>query len=316
MKKRWFLRAIRLLTAVLLLFALGAALAEAPLPASSAPEELHTQETAALFFRHMDEPFLASEERMITLSPSRPYERALIDALLSGPASPDLTGLFPAGTRLIATARQGRTLFVTFSREILGGYSDEPENWREDLAWQLEAPLRRQLCMQSLVATVTENCDVDQVQVLVQQDAAADSLRLDNVYFLREDMTGLADPMTRDDSLILTPGNTLSRILTLWQQRDWQKLYRYVALEGEDGDRAAYDDFVARMEALPALRECGWAGGSLGDGGRSVTFTLNATLRSGGQTDQRQGAIVRLRRENGLWRVTERQLTAWMEVQP
>lgn len=310
MKTRWLA-----LTAALLLLALGTSLAEAPLPEAAAPEELHTQETAVLYFRHADEPFLASEERMITLSPSRPFERALIDALLSGPASPDLTGLFPAGTRLLATARQARTLFVTFSGEILSPYPDEPETWREDLAWQLEAPQRRRLCMQSLVATVTENCDVDQVQVLVKQNGA-DSLRLDNAYFLREDLTGLADPLTRDDSLILTPGNTLSRILTLWQQRDWQRLYRYVALQGEDGVRAAYDDFVSRMEALPALRECSWTGGSLRGGGRTATFTLDATLRSAGQTERRHGAILRLRMENGLWRVSERQLTAWMEASP
>ncbi len=309
MKKRWFA-----LTAALL-FALGTALAEEPLPEAAAPEELHTQETAVLYFRHSDEPLLAAEERMITLSPSRPYERALIDALLSGPASPDLTGLFPSGTRLLATAREGRTLFVTLSGEILSPYPDEPETWREDLAWQLEAPLRRRLCMQSLAATVTENCDVDQIQVLVRQNGA-DTLRLDNAYFLREDMTGLADPMTRDDSLILTPGNTLTRVLTLWQQRDWRRLYLYIAVQGEDGPRAVYDDFVARMEALPALRESTWTGGSLRDGGRTATFTLTATLRDGGQTERRHGAILRLRLENGLWRVTERQLTAWMEASP
>lgn len=112
---------------------------------------------------------------------------ALISQLLLGPgtASADLNVLFPEGTRVLSTVRQGRTLFVTLSREIMNGYPDEPVDWQEDAEWRTEAPLRRVLCMQSLVATVTENCDVDQVQVLVQAGSTGSgSLRLKQNYFL------------------------------------------------------------------------------------------------------------------------------------
>ena len=138
-------------------------------PAAEAPAEMTRQGTATLYFRYLDEPYLAPESRVVNQTPSRPYEQVLISALLSGPTGHDLTALFPPGTRVISTTRQGRTLFVTFSPELLGAYADEPDAWAPDPAWQAEVPLRRLLCMQGIAATITENCDVDRVQILVQQ---------------------------------------------------------------------------------------------------------------------------------------------------
>ena len=66
---------------------------------------------SALFFRFGDEPFLASEYRVIQHTATQSYETALIQALLSGPAanSPLLQGLFPENTRVLATSTTGRT---------------------------------------------------------------------------------------------------------------------------------------------------------------------------------------------------------------
>ena len=88
-------------------------------PAAEAPAEMQRQGTATLYFRYLDEPYLAPETRVVNQTPSRPYEQVLISALLSGPTGHDLTALFPPGTRVISTTRQGRTLFITFSQELL-----------------------------------------------------------------------------------------------------------------------------------------------------------------------------------------------------
>ncbi len=291
------------------------------LPEAEAPPSLDGQAEATLYFRYLDEPYLAPETRTITVSPSQPYELSLLTALLSGPGtrSSDLRALFPAGTRVRSTVTQGRTLFVTLSRQIMNRYADEPEDWPDDPAWAFEAPLRRRLCMQSLVATVTENCDVDQVQILVEQDGAVtDSLRLRQEYFL-DGGTGLVGPMTRDETMLLTPDVALDVALSLWRERDWLRLYRYLARHDPvTGDeRVSYDDFVAKLESLPALTDYAFAGGSVQHGGARATYTLSASVMvSGGQTEEIGGRVIRLCREGGLWRVSLDQLTGWLEVRP
>lgn len=293
---------------------------DAVLPEAEAPGEMNRQETATLYFRYMDEPYLAPESRVITQSPSKPYEQALLTALLSGPGGHDLTALFPSGVQVISTARQGRTLFVTLSADIMNPYADEGElSAANAVNVSDESLLRRELCMQSIVATVTENCDVDQVQILVEQDTSVTgSLRLDKRYFLRGE-SGLTDPMIRDDSLILTPGNTISLMLRLCQQQDWQRLYKYIVRVDDDAGltRPAYRDFVSAMEAQPALMSYAFTGGSIDPYGEVATFTADGTLRlKDGSQAVKDGCILRLNREGGLWRMTLTQLTTWMEVTP
>ena len=283
------------------------------LPEAHAPANLDTRETATLFFRFLDEPFLAPESRIITTSPSRAYETTLLTALLAGPGShsTELTALFPAGTQVLSTVTQGRTLFVTLSKEILSPYPDESS------LSPAEQTLRRQLCMQSIVATITENCQIDRVQILVEQaGASSGSLRLQESYFLEDPAsTQLVGPMTRNDDLLLTPGRTAELLCSLWQSHDWQRLYRYIALRDPStgAEKINYRDFVTAMENLPMLSGYTLTGGSVTLSGDMATYTLDgATLQHGRET-ARQGCILRLCRENGLWRTTLALLTGWLE---
>lgn len=282
---------------------------EAPLPI--APDTLASSDTVTLWFRYLDEPLLAPETRALSLSPDQPMEYALISALLAGPdiQSTELTELFPAGTRLLSTVRQGRTLFVTLSREIMNGYPDEPVDGQNDPYWAAEMPLRRRLCMQSLIATVTENCDVDVVQVLLEQRGeVTDSLRLRQRYYLdTDDDQLLADPLARDDSLLLSPGTAMTTILSLWQQRDWTRLSRYVITGDEDALTDAFD-------GLPGLLDFSLSGPTIS--GRTATFTLTATVRGATGTSTRADRVLRLQEERGLWRITPEQLTGWLEGTP
>jgi len=283
------------------------------LPEAQAPASLDSRETATLYFRYLNEPFLAPETRIITHSPSRPYELSLLTELLSGPGShsTDLTGLFPAGTQVLSTVTQGRTLFVTLSKEILAGY---PEDSAGTPAQQ---QLRRRLCMQSIVATITENCAIDRVQILVEQTSSTGgSLRLQESYFLADPQsTALVGPMTRDDSLLLTPGRTMELLCELWRSRDWQRLYQYIARRDPSTgvERVSYSDFVTAMENLPLLSQCIVTGGSVTLDGTQATYTLDAATLDKGRETLHPGCILRLCRESGLWRVTLSQLTGWLE---
>ena len=153
---------------------------EDEIPRADGDDAAATDTSALIWYRYGDEPMLAAERRTVSRLPNEPYETALLRLLLEGPSlnAPALRGLFPAGTRVISTSRQGEMLFVTLSYQLMNGYSDEPSNWRSDTAWAQEVPLRRRLAMQAIAATVTENTTAQQVVILLEQRGeTTDSIR-------------------------------------------------------------------------------------------------------------------------------------------
>lgn len=277
-------------------------------PAPAPEAALPRQESVTLWFRLGTEPLLAPETRSITLTPAAPFELTLLQALTGGPAasSLELNGLFPPGTKVLSTHLQGRTLFVTLSRQIMNNFADEPSAWATDPAWAAEVPLRRQLAMQAIAATVTENCDVDKVVILVEHTAqSGDSLRLRQGYYrVTPDANALAEPLTRDESVLLTPVNTAKLILDRWQLRDWARLYAFIArTDASTGEaRPAYDAFAARMDSLPHLTGFTLSDGSVSPDGQSAVFSVRLTLLDDGRERIAEGTL-RLHREKGIWRI-------------
>ncbi len=283
-----------------------------PAPADEAART--ARQSAVLWFRYLDEPALAPETRIIENDPTQSYEAALLTALIGGPdtASGALRGLFPAGTRIISTHQSGRMLFVTLSREILNDYADEPDLWQMDPAWVIEVPLRRQLAMQSIAATVTENCDADTVVILVEQGrAVTDSLRLRQGYYcLGGDPLALAEPLQREESLLLTPLHTGEIILQCWQERDFARLYKYVTRASRPDEAA----FITEMNALPHLTQWQLQGGSIH--GDAALLTWNGTLLQDGRETAVTALPMKLTMENGLWRISMQELTIRKEAAP
>lgn len=290
------------------------------IPAPATSEQPKNQDRATLWFRFGEEPLLAAESRVITHSRTESHVMALLRALLAGPgaAAPELRSLFPQGTQVISATQAGKIMFVTLSRHIMNGYADEPVAWRDQPAWADEVPLRRRLAMQSIAATVTENCNVDTVVILVEQTGAAtDSLRLRQGYYTLDSNMTLADPLTRDESLLLTPSRTAEVILQCWQERDFTRMYRYIARTdpASGTNRPSEADCLAALAALPHLLHARAEGGSISANGDTVVFTLRGAWLENGQEVPFDGLILRLTREKGLWRVGLSQLTG-REAQP
>ena len=263
---------------------------------------------------------LAAERRTVSRLPNEPYETALLRLLLEGPSldAPALRGLFPAGTRVISTSRQGEMLFVTLSYQLMNGYSDEPSNWRSDTAWAQEVPLRRRLAMQAIAATVTENTTAQQVVILLEQRGeTTDSMRLRQKYYtLNAADDALADPLRRDESLLLTASGTMRTILTCIQQRDIRRLYRYLALSDPDTGEARmeYETFASKWTEYPALTAFDFSGGSAS--GTRAVFTVSGTRLTDGVSQKFTGRSVHLMKTGGLWCISMSQLTAIVEGTP
>ena len=209
-------------------------------------------------------------------------------------------------------------LFVTLSYQLMNGYSDEPSNWRSDTAWAQEVPLRRRLAMQAIAATVTENTTAQQVVILLEQRGeTTDSLRLRQKYYtLNAADDALADPLRRDESLLLTASGTMRTILTCIQQRDIRRLYRYLAQSDPDTGEARmeYEAFASKWTEYPALTAFDFSGGS--SSSTRAVFTVSGTRLTDGVSQRFTGRSVHLMKTGELWCISMSQLTAIVEETP
>lgn len=271
-----------------------------------------SRDQATLWFRFDTEPYLAAETREIAFSQTESYALALLRALIEGPsaAATDLNSLFPPGTQVVSVTQSGRVMFVTLSKHIMNGFADEPASWRDQPRWAAEVPLRRKLAMQSIAATLTENCAVDTVVILVDQ-TTTDSLRLRQGYYTLDGDPALADPLIRDESLLLTPARTAEVILQCWQEGDYGRLYRYIARNDPANGQPRPDeaDFMQAMIELPHLLRAKAKGGSISADAQHAVFTVSGAWLDQGSERPFSGMTLHLTREKGLWRVGLSELT-------
>lgn len=278
-------------------------------PASVGTDDAGIEEIT-LYYRYLDEPMLAGEARTLTVPKDESVEFAIVQALTESPSAghTDLRRPLPAGTQVESVVSRGNTLFVTFNSVFLD--DGIPDHWSDDPQWKTEGPLRRWLIAQSIVASVTEYHPYTGVQILVHRiDADQNSLRLDNAYFLTGE-TGLSEPIARDESVLLTAGNTAEMILLAWQQRDDERLYRYVMDDGKP-PLASFSD---NLQNRAALKDFTVSGGSVSVGGTGAVVTVS--LKIPGLNGEVSVIIypLPLIRDNGIWKITYSALQALMEL--
>ena len=258
-----------------------------------------------LYFRFLDEPYLASEERTLTVKKDESLEKAVVAALLSGPgaASPELRRLFSDDVTVENTTVQDKLLFVTLSENVTEPLGDEPFLWQNDSYWRKEVPLRRQLAMQSLAVTLIENCGYESVQILLdKRGEPAGSMRLPLSYY-RDGREGLADVLRWDDQWLLTPGRTARILLESYRQKDWEQVLRYVTVSR--GDTLPNPTIAAEMlDQWLTLMDYELGEPVVDRTGQQAILTCSATLaRAPGDEQKLTAHPMRLVRSNGIWKI-------------
>jgi hypothetical protein len=256
---------------------------------------------ATLYFRYGATEYLAPEERSVPVQRNETAEKALVQALLDGPAatSSALSPLFPPGTEVLAVSSQGSTLFITFSEALRGRYADEPVD-TSGQPWKEELPLRRHLCMDSLAATLTEAGLCSQVHVLVYRSGVpTHSMRLQAGFYNRGLDEAILPPLTRNEDALLTPRNTASAILRAWMNQDWLALYGWLARDSRPGEQTALGEF----STAKILTGYDVSAGTVSLNGQSAVLCADLSLRASGEDAAREGYPIHLTREDGLWRI-------------
>ena len=221
---------------------------------------------------------LAGESRVLTVRRDQRPEQAILDALLLGPSAgnADLRRLIPEDAQVEGVSSHGQVLFVTFNEAFLD--DDIPDDWAADDDWKTEAPLLRELIMQSIAASITESYPYSGVQILVHRESELQtSLRLSNEYYL-DGSTGLSEPVVRDEALLLTPQTTVKTILSAWAQKDYERMYKYLAYK----DRPTLSAFADTLGAAPSADVFTISGGSVyPDGQTAGGYRIPAPDRTG-----------------------------------
>lgn len=269
--------------------------------------------TATLYFRYLDEPLLAPETRQLTVRRDESMELAILRALLSGPSAghSDLKRLFPDTVEVVNVASQDQILYVTLSGNLITD-DEVPGDWRQQAAWRTEAPLLRQLSIQSLVASVTETHPYTGVQILVDRKGEPEkSQRLDNAYFLN-DTSGLSDPQPRNEALLLTPQNTAERLLSCWHHRDYEALYNYIANADGGESKPSYQEVSLLLDEAPSLSAYSASGGTVSPDGSRCVVSLTLAIQKEGEVLPPSTYPLPLWRENGIWKISYTQLRQLM----
>ncbi len=276
------------------------------------PANQMEQMDVTLFFRYQQTGYLACETQTIQISPDESPEIAVIRQLLAGPQAShtELERLFPHTTTIVGVEVTDDILLVTLNEGFLS--DGIPDTWAEDPAWQTEAPLRRKLTIQSLVATITENFSYPYVQVFISHhQVSGASTRLSGSYFL-DGSSGPAPLLYRDESLLLTMQTTASTILDAWYRRDYTYLYQFVADASPDGSKPLFEAFVEEIDRSPALVSFHASAGHSPENNHYGVVTLDLSLKIDEREVQHPAVPFRLIRENGIWKVPYSELKRLM----
>lgn len=266
--------------------------------------------SASLYFRYENTAYLAPEERQIQVERNETPEKALVEALIQGPSvtASALSPLFPPDTQVISVTAQGDTLFVTFNEALLSRYSDEPKDLTSG-SWKVESPLRRQLCMDALTATLTETGLCAKVQVLVyRENAMTTSMRLPQGYFDGTDNEALVSFLTRNEETILTPHNAAHVLLNAWLTQDWDTLYAITTKENRPGAQEAIQAYSSGR----VLTGFTLSPGNVSADGKTAILTAELTFIGQKAEDSPIRYPIRLTRDGGIWRMEYERLVALM----
>ncbi|MCL1855166.1 MAG: GerMN domain-containing protein, partial [Clostridia bacterium] len=280
------------------------------LHAASADQNSADVLQAVLYYRFYDEPMLAAETRALSVPKNESREIAIVRALLEGPSaahSSELKRIIPETVTVESISQRNHILYITFNEALL---TDDgiPADWLLRPEWAGSAPLQRALAIQSVVASVTESLPYTGVQILVYRSGQVQSsLRLPNEYFLTDGQTGLSEPQARNEALLLTPHNTVLALMTAWQERNYETLYRYVANTDGGDPKPTLQDVCGALGDCPSLSRFSAEAGSVAlDGTRSVVNTLFSVVGESMTVTYPLPLV----RENGIWKITYAQLRA------
>lgn len=130
-------------------------------PEQEITDEQYRQTIVSLFFVDKESKELLPEARMVDIKEimDNPYEK-LIDMLIQGPKNEKFEKVMPENTKLLGVEKEGDTLKLNFSKEILN-YDKTSDFSKSNLIY-------------SIVNTLTELTEINHIKILVEGEENSD----------------------------------------------------------------------------------------------------------------------------------------------
>jgi len=261
-----------------------------------------------LYFRYAEQDMLAGETRSIEVPVNENIEMTVLKELLNGPSqnNQELIALIPEDTEIISISDSGEYLFVTLSSEFISK-SKIANSVEENEETYQQAREEMNLSIYSMVNTLIELGGFSRVQILVDQNDSGRGERITlSELGVGEVESASLEPLGWNSDVILTPENTMSLMLELMGQRDFENLYALIAYnDSKDINHPSKDEFIDLLSSLESsIEEYAVLDGKVSADGTSVIVPINFTIKTrNGDIVANENIIMRLRQERDLWKV-------------
>lgn len=261
------------------------------------------QVSATLYYRYLSEDLLAGVEQEFQVTAEITLEEMVVQALIEGPqdTSYQYNAVINPDTELISVKEQSGYLSVTLSHEFV-------ERMDEDI---IADAARRRLAVQSIVNSVISIGNYSRVLILIDDDNNGIGERMTYAEAGWEEKGDRTmEPMELDMSVLLTPENVLTIVMTALVEKDYSRMEYYLAGQDYDGEiRPGYAEMMAAMEEKSSVVGFELSEPTVvsGDGKRAVAVMDVTYINQAGKTAEIVSLPIRMLHE-GVWKVSFRSL--------
>ena len=161
---------------------------------------------------------------------------------------------------------------------------------------------RRNFCLYSIANTLTENCDIVKVQILVdRQNASQQSYRLPESFFRQAGAQGFVGAIHREESIIMSPYNALQALLTAWMTRRDDDVYGFLADTHMLSPVLTLESFTDILSGADPLTGFILTPGITGENAETALFTCDLSFGTGEETYIAEKIPLRMFRQNDWW---------------
>lgn len=277
--------------------------AQAPLNPTT-ENVLKEQVIVMLYFGYTGDSYLASDMRTVKIPVTKRIEQVIVEELLKGPISDklELETLFNPNVRVIMVSDNNDYIFVTLSKEFL--INPDPKKISQN-----DFNISKKLAIYSIVNSLTELGRFSRVQILIDAENNEQGARIkrkDAGFIGDSNQEQLLEPLARDAKLILSPENTVRAMMKAFIEKDWDKVYGYLATKDNNQVlKPEPDEFRNTLVSVaPTLDSSEILDGTISNDGQTAVVTTNYKIKmKNSKSVEYILAPLRLIRERQMWKI-------------
>jgi len=251
-----------------------------------------------LYFQYKDEFLLSGESRVIEAPVNGRLETAVIKALIEGPSaeSKNLNTVLSPSIHVVNVSEEGEYLFITLSADFI-----------KPVLIDDNAKKKRQLAIYSIANTLIELGGYSRIHFRVDKDGTGigQSLTKSEAGFDGGDSP--LDTIGYFSPIVLNPKNTMLEFLKNYANKDWEKVYEYIANRDLSGDeKPSEDELLAGIVSFQyGIEDYEVLDYSVSGDGAAALVLVNYTVKTkDGETSVEKNKPVKLLREDSTWRIS------------